>query len=339
MNFNQAVRHELVGQGREIPEALGLLFPNKAPFLPRILSGIQMKPSDARWLEEAPPDPEKKEVVFFMGCTALAVPDKSFALIDILERIGVDFAALIGGKLCCGVCDMFAGRLKEANSLAKDLIKNIKAFSPEKCVVTCPTCYDMLKNVIPQYVSFDFEVQFISTFLSDNLDRLKFTTPLNKKVTLHDPCPLSRGFKDDMSLRKVIKALPGVDMVEMEHNQQESLCCGSLAGFTYPEYAGKLAQALMEEGKAAKVDFMINACMFCHVSLSAFGNRYPFELTVFTSLVNMAQGGKNYEDKLKKYWGYNDLDKILEDAKECIEASNLDLDLLKQLLPVVFQLT
>jgi len=339
MAFNQAVRHRLVDQGKEIPEALGLLFPNKDPFLPRILSGIQMKPSDARWLNKSPLNPEKREVVFFMGCSALAAPDKSFALIDILERIGIDFAALIGGKLCCGICNMFAGRLKEADSMAKDLINNIKAFSPEKLVVMCPTCYDMLKNVISQYVAFDFEVQFISTFLSDNLDRLKFTTPLNKKVTLHDPCPLSRGFKDDMSLRKVIKALPGVDLVEMEHNQERSLCCGSLAGFTYPEYAGKFAQALMEEGKATKADLMINACIFCHVSLCALGNKYPFELTDLTSLVNMAQGGNKYEDKFKKYWGYKDLDKILEDSKECIEASNLNLDLLKQLLPVVFQIT
>ena len=339
MAFNQAVRHRLVDQGKEIPEALGLLFPNKDPFLPRILSGIQMKPSDARWLSEAPLNPEKKEAVFFMGCSALAAPDKSFALIDILERMEIDFAALIGGKLCCGICNMFAGRLKEADSLAKNLIKNIKAFSPEKFVVMCPTCYDMLKNVISQYVAFDFEVQLLSTFLSDNMDRLKFTTPLNKKVTLHDPCPLSRGFKNDMSLRKLIKALPGVDLIEMEHNQQESLCCGSLAGFTYPEYAGNFAQALMEEGKATKADFMINACIFCHVSLCGLGSKYPFELTDLTLLVNMAQGGNNYEDKLKKYWGYKNLDKILEDAKECIEASNLDLDLLKQLLPVVFQLT
>jgi len=339
MDFNQAVRHRLVEQGKEIPEALGLLFPNKDPFLPKILSGIQMKPSDARWLNEAPRNPEKKEVVFFMGCSALAVPDKSFALIDILERMEIDFAALIGGKLCCGICNMFAGRLKEADSLAKNLIKNIKAFSPEKFVVMCPACYDMLKNVISQYVAFDFEVQLVSRFLGDNLDRLKFTTPLNKKVTLHDPCPLSRGFRDDMSLRKIIRALPGVDLVEMEHNQQESLCCGSLAGFTYPEYAGNFAQALMEEGKATKADIMINTCNFCHVTLCALGDKYPFELTDLTSLVNMAQGGNNYEDKFRKYWGYKDLDKILADSKECIEASNLDVNLLKQLLPVVFQLT
>jgi len=339
MDLNQAVRHRLVEQGREIPEALMLLLPDNDPFLPGVLSGIQMKPSEARWLSESPLNPEKKEVVFYLGCSALASPDKNFALIDILERIGIDFATLIGGKLCCGVCDMYAGRLPEADSLAKNLIKNIKAFSPEKCVVVCPACYDMLKNVIPQYVDFDFEVQFFSTFLSDNLDRLNFTTPLNKKVTLHEPCPLARGFKDDMSLRKVIKALPGVELVEMKHNQEESLCCGSLAGFTYPEYAGKFAQSLMEEGKATKADLMINACIFCHVSLCALGNKYPFELSDLPTLVNLAQGGDKYEDKFRKYWGYKDLDKILVDAKECIEASNLNLDLLKQLLPVVFQLT
>ena len=340
MIFNQEVRNQLVSQGKEIPEGLGLLFPDKDPFLPRILSGIQMKPSEARWLSEAPLNPEKKEVVFFMGCSTLATPDKNFALIDILERMGIEFAALIGGnKLCCGVCNMLAGQLKEADSFSRNLIKNVNAFSPEKLVVTCPACYDQLKNVIPQYVSFDFDVQFISQFLYENLDRLEFTTPLNKKVTLHDPCPLARGFKDDLSLRKIIKALPGVELVEMEHNQEESLCCGSVAGLTYPEYAGKFAQDLMEEGKATNADIMINACPFCHISLCALGDKYSFELTDLAALVNQAQGGYKYPDKLREYWEYKDLEKILEESKEYIEESNLNMEMMKELLPLIFRLS
>ncbi len=338
MFFNNLVRARLVEQGNEIPEALGLLLPNRDPYLPRILSGIQMKPSDARWAEDFPSDPEKKDVVVFLGCSALATPDKNFALIDILEKMNVDFTVLIGGKICCGVCNMFAGQLKEADLMSGKLVKSISAFSPEKLVVVCPTCYDQLNNVVSQYISFDFKVQFVSTFLNDNIDKLAFNTPLNKKVTLHDPCPLSRGFRDDASIRKIINALPGVEMVEMEHNREESLCCGSLAGFTYPEYAGRFTMALMDEGGATGADAMVNVCNFCHLMLCSLSNKYAFELTDLVTLVNLAQGGHKYEDKVRTYWKYGDVDQILKDAKEYIDASGLDMNMLRQLLPIVFQL-
>ena len=338
MFFNHLVRARLVEQGNEIPDALGLLLPNREPYLPRILSGIQMKPSEARWVDEVPSDPEKRDVVVFLGCSALATPDKNFALIDILERMNVDFTALIGGKICCGVCNMFAGQLKEADSMSKNLVESVSAFSPERLIVACPACYDQLKNVISQYTSFDFEVQLVSAFLNDNMDNLNFNTPLDKKVTLHDACPLSRGIKDDASIRNIINALPGVEMVEMEHNREESLCCGSLAGFTYPEYAGRFTMALMEEGKASGADAMVNVCNFCHLTLSSLSNKYDFELTDLVTLVNLAQGGDKYEDKIRTYWRYGDLDQILKDANECINASGLDINVLKQLLPIVFQL-
>jgi Fe-S oxidoreductase len=273
-----------------------------------------------------------------MGCSALATPDKNLAFIDILEKIGIDFAALIGGKICCGTPNFFAGELKEAEATARNLIKNFESFSPDKLIVTCPSCYNQLKNVFPHFLSFDFEVQLLPMFLSDNLDRIKFTTPLNKKVTLHEPCHLSRGIKDYQSARRVIEALPGVELVEMEHNKEEALCCGGMASIAYPEYGFKFSQALLEEGKKTNADCMINICAKCHTGLCPYEEKYSYELTDITSLVNEAMGGRRYEDKYKKYWKYRDLDKIIEEAKEYIEASDFSLEEMRKIIPLMFQL-
>ncbi|MBL7175537.1 MAG: (Fe-S)-binding protein [Desulfobacteraceae bacterium] len=339
MDFHQSVRNRLVESGKSLPGGLSFTLPQKKPYLPEILNSIQMKPSEARWLKEAPPTPEKKEVVVFLGCAALATPDKNFAFIDILEKMGIDFVALIGGKLCCGILNFFAGELKEADATARNLIKNIESYSPDKLIVTCPMCYNQLKNVFPHFLSFDFEVQLLPMFLSDNLDRIKFTTPLNKKVTFHEPCHLSRGIKDDQSARRVIEALPGVELVEMEHNKEESLCCGGMATTTYPKYGFKFTKVLLEEGKKTNADCMINICSKCHISLCSFKEKYPYELTDIPSLVNEAMGGRRYEDKYKKYWEYKDLDKIIEEAKEYIEASDFSLEEMKKIIPLMFQLS
>lgn len=337
--FHDLVKMKLVKLGKNPPEGVNFMLPQRKPFLPGILSSMQMKPSEARWLREAPPSPEKKEIVVFLGCADLALPSKVFAMLDILEKMDVDFAALMGGKLCCGIPNILAGQIGEAESISRELVRNIEAFSPDKAIVTCPACYAQFKGLFPEFMSFDFEVQFITMFLSDNLDRLKFTKPLQKKVTLHESCHLSREIKDHQSARNVIKAIPGLELLEMEHIKEESLCCGGLANITHPEAAMKVSQKLLEEAKRTGSDLLVNACPGCHLFLCPFQGGYNYALTHVSVLVNEAMGGREYEDKLAKYWGYRDLDKIVEASKEYIEANGLNLEEMKQMIPVIFGLT
>ena len=337
--LHELVKIKLVKLGKNPPEGVNFMLPQRKPFLPELLSSMQMKPSEARWLKEAPPSPEKKEIVVFLGCADLALPNRVFAMLDIIEKMDVDFVALMGGKLCCGIPNILAGQIGEAESISRELIKNIEAFSPDKVITTCPACYAQFKTVLPEYIPFDFDVQFITEFLSDNLDRLKFTKSLQKKVTLQESCPLSRKFKDHQSARNVIKAIPGVELLEMEHIKEESLCCGGLANITYPEYAMKFSHNILEEAKRTGSDLLLSKCPGCLIFLCPFQGGYQYALTDVSILVNEAMGGRKYEDKLAKYWGYRDLDKILGASKEYIEANGLNLEEMKQMIPVIFGLT
>jgi Fe-S oxidoreductase len=58
-------------------------------------------------------------------------PDKNFALIDVLEHMGIDFTALLGGKVCCGVPRLAAGDLQTVDFLARNLVETIQRFSPK----------------------------------------------------------------------------------------------------------------------------------------------------------------------------------------------------------------
>ncbi len=88
MDFHQAVRNRLFASGKSPPGRLSFILPQQ--FRVRrgdVLNSILIKPSEVRWLKEAPVASEKKEVVVFMGCAASATPDKNLAFIDILEKI------------------------------------------------------------------------------------------------------------------------------------------------------------------------------------------------------------------------------------------------------------
>jgi heterodisulfide reductase subunit D len=336
MDFNQAVRNKLFASGKNLPGALGFVLPNRNPFSPKIINSILMKPSEARWLGEAPPSPEKKETIIFMGCGTLLSPDQNFALIDIVEKFGIDYAALIGGKICCGQNNIFAGDIKEAESLARNLIKNIECYSPKRLIVTCPSCYHQLANVFPRFLSYDFEVEFFTKFLMDNLDKIEFSSPLNKKVTLHEPCRLSRGIRDYQSARAVIQSLPGVEIVEMEHNKEDALCCGNRTSITFPRYSYDLCLPLLKEGEKSNADCMINICPGCHTTLCRYEEKYSYELTSLPSLISEAMGGIRYEDKYKKYFTYKNHDKIIEESRDCMEASDFSFEELKNMIPFIF---
>ena len=49
-----------------------------------------------------------------------------------------------------------------------------------------------------------------------------------------------------------------------------------------------------------------------------------------------AMEGTTSEDKCKKYWKYDDHQKIFNETKENIEANNLSLDEMNNLIPFIF---
>ncbi len=47
-------------------------------------------------------------------------------------------------------------------------------------------------------------------------------------MTWHDSCHIGRVSGVYDAPRELIKAIPGVKLVEMEHNREEAHCCGSV---------------------------------------------------------------------------------------------------------------
>ena len=47
-----------------------------------------------------------------------------------------------------------------------------------------------------------------------------------QRVTYHDPCDLGRNGGEYEAPRKILKAIPGLELVEMENIRAASVCCG-----------------------------------------------------------------------------------------------------------------
>jgi len=315
----ESARIRLANQGK-LPEAVHSM--GEIASFGMTLSSLQMKPSEARWLKRAPSQPERTENVVFIGCNLPQFPHTVFAFLDILERMGIDYVALSGGELCCGFPLFPAyGKVRESEDKARELVVNLKAFSPERVIILCAGCYHQINELYPKFIDLDFKVQFYSQFLIEHLDRIKLSRPLEKTVVFHDSC-MSRRAGVNESVRSLLESIPSLKVVK-----SPTICCGGTPQLTAPEITRKLAppfvENLAEQTFKNKADYLVNLCQVCRMTFYPYIKKYPFGLKDVPSLVNESIGGIEHEDRWEKYGRCESVDEIIEKSRNNFEANGL----------------
>ena len=250
--------------------------------------------------------------------------------------MGINFVALAGGELCCGTAFCPAGgKVKESEEKGRELVTAMKAFSPERVIHICNGCYRQFTEFFPTFLDMDFEVEFYSQFLNKNLEKINFTKPLEKTVTLHEAC-MTRRTKVTDSVIKLLEAIPGLKLVAREHIEEQLLCCGGLANMTYPQMGQELGHILAEELIKTGTDYIANTCSFCALAFYPYVRQYSFEVKGIATLVNQSAGGREYEDKLAKYWRCESVEEIIEKSRENFEANGYTEEEMRHILPLLF---
>jgi Fe-S oxidoreductase len=335
--LHEAIKIELLKHGQKPPESMNFVVPGQRMNLYEILAALQTKPDEVKWLKRVPPQPKKTENVLFLGCSPQALPHNIFALLDVLKRMGIDSVTLGGGELCCGTVFCPAGgKVKESEEKARELIAGLKAFSPKRIILVCTGCYRQFTEFFPSFLELDFEVQFYTQFLSENLEKIKFVKPLGKTVTLHESC-MTRRTKATESAVKLLKAIPGLELLERE-NKEEDLCCGGLANMTNPPVGQELGQTLVEETIKIGADYIANTCPFCAMAFYPYLRQYSFKVKDISSIINESMGGREYEDKLEKYWRCKSIDELIEKSRDNFEANGYKEEEMRHVLPLLFGL-
>ena len=324
-------RVELGKRGRKAPDLYQLMTPRVPHNFVNLLGGLQMKPSMTRWYSKAPSNAPEVDVVLFLGCYILSMPNAVFTLLDILEKMNIKFVALGGNDLCCGAGDYFAGNMDNAGRMAGELVSNIMAFKPKQVLFECGGCYSWYAFIAPKFLDVPFKPQHLSQFLCDNLDKLHFTKKVNKVVTYHDSCVLGRGANEYDAPRKLLKAIPGVTLVEMKHHHEDASCCGGLTNFTWPDVTLDYRKGRCEEAREAGADLLAVTCPVCYLAFTGLDKNYQFKVIHDIVLIGEALG-ISYEDKIKAYAYSNDVDRIVNEAEDNLRANNLESARTKRML-------
>jgi heterodisulfide reductase subunit D len=208
---------------------------------------------------------EKAKVVYFVGCVASYFPmvkkiPQSF--VQILNKAGVDFTILGGEEWCCGFPLIAAGMGKKAEALIQHNLEKVKEKGAERVVFACPSCYHTWMEECEEDIEIFHSTQFIKKLIDEG--KISFKEK-RTKVTYHDPCDLGRASGVYEAPREILRAMPGVELVEMKGNREECKCCGGGGNLEMvnPDLSAALAEAKIEEIKATGAEVVITACQQC----------------------------------------------------------------------------
>ncbi len=208
---------------------------------------------------------EGAEYLFFPGCNIYKQPDKLLNALTIMDEIGNDYSFAPGMEFCCGLSsrgDM--GDAEWIQNTAQKLMDFIRESNAKKVVFWCATCVCSMNNYIKKFYEPPFEYMTFAQYVLENIEKLKFPNAKPHKVTYHEPCKAAYTGIDMESVQKILKTIPGTELVEMEHHGKDTMCCGCDAVTNEYEVGDKITERRLREAVATGADTMIDACHNCH---------------------------------------------------------------------------
>lgn len=190
------------------------------------------------------------------------------ALATVLKAADPQMSAFGTELSCCG------GTLRAAG--AEDLFEEVaeankKVFQDrglKELIVDSPHALDsFLHDYWPEGEEAPIEVRHYTQLLADKIEsgELKLNRPFEKKVTYHDPCYLGKINKIFDEPRKVLEAVPGLELIEMPRNREASLCCGGGGGRMWMETPSERRFGVLrvQEALDAGAEVIATCCPYC----------------------------------------------------------------------------
>jgi Fe-S oxidoreductase len=213
------------------------------------------------------------EYLFWVGCAG-ALEDRArkttVAIARLLHEAGVSFAVLGPGETCTGDPARRIGNEFVYSMLAQQNIETLNEARPRTIVASCPHCFNTIAREYPQ-LGGNYEVIHHTQLLARLVEegRLTPVTPIDEKITYHDPCFLGRHNKVFSPPREIMEKVPGVQAAEMHRCKERGFCCGAGgARMWMEERTGKRINAeRIDEALTTDPDTVSTACPYCLVML------------------------------------------------------------------------
>jgi glycolate oxidase iron-sulfur subunit len=221
--------------------------------------------------------PKRARVAMLAGCVMQVLFQRvNRATLRVLAENGCDVLVPRAAS-CCGSLHMHNGYPDEARSRAKALIAAYEGLEIDALVINSAGCGSAIKEYAelfhgdaewePRAKSLAAKTRDVSEFLTE-LGLVPPKSEYRKRVTYHDACHLAHGQKVRTQPRELLRAVPGLELVEF---RDADWCCGSagIYNFLQPELAAELQQRKVDNILAAEPEVIATGNPGCHAWIEA----------------------------------------------------------------------
>ena len=219
-------------------------------------------------------------VFYFTGCfTNYFAGDVGQAVVNILKKLRLEIE-IPRGQDCCGLAAILSG---DGEMPLKSVEKNIALLTRSEVdavLVDCATCGAAFKK---EYIALlkrrGMDTSAAEALKKKTLDVMEYVAarmeklPLAKngsrkkvRVTYHDPCHLVRAQGVSDAPRKILKALPQVEYVEME---EAGTCCGGGGAFQFdfPGVSKGITEKKIKNIRQTGAGVIVTGCPGCRLTI------------------------------------------------------------------------
>ena len=270
---------------------------------------------------------EKAEFVFHAGCRYSFdgnLAHVARTCVRVLQQAGVDFGIFGRKERCCAGRAYDMGYRDDFQTSAQSTLKMWTRAGVKSVITPCAECFHTFRRKYAARAGSEIKVIHIVQLADDFIKKgaLKLTRRLDLKVAYHDPCHLGRqgepyvpwngkakkifgqavcyepprpryngAFGIYQPPRDVLKAIPGLELVEMERAKEAAWCCGAGGGAcdAYPEFSRATAIERLEEAQSTGADAVVSACPWCERNFAEAANAGPLKLKVFDVMELVSQ--------------------------------------------------
>ncbi len=183
-----------------------------------------------------------QEYLFYVGCVG-SYDERgkkiAQAVANVLVNAGISLGILGECEKCDGNEVRVLGEAGLFKYLAEENIGLFRKLGVQKIITLDPHAFYAFSKNYPD-IGGQFEVFHYTQILASLVEsrKIAFNKPYNVKVTYHDPCYLGRQSDEYEAPRKILRAIPGLELIDMKQSQENAFCCGGGGGNFFTDILG-----------------------------------------------------------------------------------------------------
>ncbi|MFA4015101.1 MAG: hypothetical protein RUDDFDWM_000174 [Candidatus Fervidibacterota bacterium] len=222
-----------------------------------------------------PRQKQRMKVGFLLGCASeVLLKDVNEASIKVLLELGCE-VIIPEEQTCCGAIAMHTGFDEDAKRFAKRNIEAFERYDVDAIVSNAAGCSTAMKEYA-QWLNDDeafkerakkfSQLVYDWTEIVAQLPFYEHMKPLPLRVTYDDPCHLlhAQGIREEP--RKLIRAIPSIEFVELP---EAEMCCGGAGvhGMLFRELSMELLERKLKNIKETCAQVVVTANTGCKLQL------------------------------------------------------------------------